>query len=118
MFWKNEDLFINTGICQNAPLKPYHYHDIRKIFPKSRTTDSGTMKGMKIEKELTPEEKKIPKEVQSLKIKLDITQSNSKYITKILDNLELAYKTNKDAFSDFWPLLEPFWLHFPYSTKV
>ena len=76
------------------------------------------MGGMKTEKELTPEEKKIQKEVQSLKINLDITRSNAKEINKILDNLELAYKTNKDAFSDFWPLLKPYWLYFPFNTKV
>jgi len=54
MFWKNEDLFINTGICRYPPLKLSRYHDISQ-------TDSGTMEGMKIEKELTPEEKKIQK---------------------------------------------------------
>jgi hypothetical protein len=31
------------------------------MFPEPCTTDSGIMEGMKIEKELTPEEKKIQK---------------------------------------------------------
>ncbi len=73
---------------------------------------------MKIEKELMPEEKKIQREVQSLKINLDITRSNAKEINKILDDLGLAYKTNKDAFADFWPLLKPYWLYVPSNTKV
>ena len=103
MFWKNEDLFINTGICQYPPLKLFRYHNVKQEFPEPCTTDSGIMEGMKIEKELTPEEKKIQKEVQSLKINLDITRSNAKEINKILDDLELAYKTNKDAFLDFGP---------------
>jgi hypothetical protein len=118
MFWKNEDLFINTGICQYPPLKLFRYHNVKQEFPEPCTTDSGTMEGMKIEKELTPEEKKIQKEVQSLKINLDITRSNAKEINKILDDLELAYKTNKDAFLDFWPLLKPYWLYFPSKAKV
>ena len=73
---------------------------------------------MKIEKELPPEEKKIQKVFQSLKINLDITWSNAKTINKILDNLELAYKTNTDAFLDFSPLLKPDWLYIPSNTKV
>jgi len=118
MFWKNEDLFINTGVCQYPPLKLFRYHNVKQEFPEPCTTDSGIMEGMKIEKELTPEEKKIQKEVQSLKINLDITRSNAKEINKILDDLELAYKTNKDAFLDFWPLLKPYWLYFPSKAKV
>ncbi len=52
---------------------------------------SGKMKtSSSILEELTPEEKKIQKEVQSLKINLDITRSNAEEINKILDNLELA----------------------------
>ena len=88
------------------------------MFPEPCATDSGIMEGMKIEKELTPEEKKIQEEVQSLKKNLDITRSNAKDINKILNDLELAYKTNKDALSDFWPLLKPYWLYFPSDTKV
>ncbi len=118
MFWKNEDLFINTGICQYPPLKLFRYHDFRQMFPEPRATDSGTVEGMKIKKELTPEEKKIQKEIKSPRINLDITRSNAKEIDKILNNLEFSYKTNKDAFSDFWPLLKPFWLYFPSNTKV
>ncbi len=76
------------------------------------------MEGMKIEKQLTPEEKMIRKEIQSLRINHDITQSNAREINKILNNLELAYKTNKDAFSGFWPLLKPYWLYFPSNTNV
>ncbi len=48
------------------------------------------------------------KEIQSIRINLDITWSNAKEVYKILDDLELAYKTNKDAFSDFWLLLKPY----------
>ena len=118
MFWKNEDLFINTGICRYPPLKLSRYHDISQMFAEPCTTDSGTMEGMKIEKELTPEEKKIQKEIQSLRINLDITRSNAREINKIINDLELAYKTNKDAFSGFWPLLKPYWLYFPSNTNV
>jgi hypothetical protein len=42
----------------------------------------------------SPEEEKILKEVQSLRLNLDITRSDAKEISKILDDLELAYKTN------------------------
>ena len=115
---ENEDLFINTGICQYPPLKLFRYYDIRQMFPEPRTTDSGTVEGTKTEKELTPEEKKIQKEIQSLRINLDITLSNAREINKILNDLGLAYKTKKDAFSDFWPLLKPYWLYFPSNTKV
>jgi hypothetical protein len=118
MFWKKEDLFINTGLCQYPPLKLFRYHDINQMLPEPCTTNSGIMKGMTIEKELTPEEKKIKKEVQSLKINLDIIRSNVKEINKILDDLELAYKTNKDAILDFWPLSKPYWLYFPSNSKV
>jgi hypothetical protein len=117
-FWKNEDLFINTGVCQYPPLKLFRYHDVKQMFPEPCTIDSGTMEGMKIEKELTPEEKKIQEKVQSLKNSLNYMWSNAKAINKILDDLELAYKTNKDAFSDFWPLLKPYWLYFSSDTKV
>ena len=114
MFWKNKDLFINNEICKISPFKLFCYHDIR-MFSEPRTTDSGIVEGMRIEKELTLEDKKIQKEVQSLKINLDIIQSNAKKI-KILDVLELAHKTNKNTFADFWPLLKPHWLYFPSNT--
>jgi len=118
MFWKNEDLFVNTGVCQYPPLKLFRHHDVKQMFPEPCTTDSGIMKGMKIEKEQTPEEKKIHQRIQSLKNNLNYTWRNAKKINKILDNLELAYKTNKNAFLDFWPLLKPYWLHFSSDTKV
>jgi hypothetical protein len=87
------------------------------MFSEPRTTDSGIVEGMRIEKELTLEEKKIQNEVQSLKINLDIIQSNAKKIMMILDDLELAHKTSKNTFADFWPLLKPYWHNFPSNTK-
>jgi hypothetical protein len=87
MFWKNDDLFINTGICRYPPLKLFCYHDISQMFHELCTTHSGTMEGMKIEKQLTLEKKKIQKEIQSLRINLDITWSNAREINKILNNL-------------------------------
>ena len=101
MFWKNEDLFINTGICQYPPLKLFRYYDIRQMFPEPRTTDSGTVEGTKTEKELTPEEKKIQKEIQSLRINLDITRSNAREINKILSDLELHTKQTNTHFWTF-----------------
>jgi hypothetical protein len=61
MFCKNEDLFINTGICRYPPLKLFPYHDISQMFHEPCATHSGTMELMKIESQLTPEEKKIKK---------------------------------------------------------
>ncbi len=55
--------------------------------------------------------------MQSLKINLDITGSNVKEIYKILKGLEQAYETIKNAITDFWPLLKPFWSQYS-STLV
>jgi len=68
------------------------------------------VKGKEIQKSRYEKSKEFQREIQSLRLHLNITQSNVKEINKILKDLELAYKMNKKTITDFLPLLRPFCL--------
>jgi hypothetical protein len=78
------------------------------MFPKTNSTSSGNVEGKEIQKARYEESKEFQREIQSLRLHLNITQSNVKEINKILKDLELAYKMNKKTITDFLPLLRPF----------
>ena len=58
------------------------YH-LKKMFPKTNYTNSGNVKGKEIQKSWSEELKKYQRKIQSLRLNLNITQSNVKDIYKI-----------------------------------
>ena len=71
------------------------------MFPITHYTNSGNVKGKEIQKSRYEETKEFQRKIKSLRLNLNITWSNIKEINKILKDLELAYKTNKNSITDF-----------------
>jgi hypothetical protein len=53
------------------------------MFPKTNSTNSGNVKGKEIQKSWSEELKEYQRKIQSLRLNLNITQSNVKDINKI-----------------------------------